>query len=101
MDSIRVSTEPDAIAVIPDGWTTYVANYRSDNVSVIDTQTNRVVGSISVGKGPSSIGITSDDKTAYVVNLVSNTISVIDTQTNQVVGRPIRVGKWPFAIAVH
>ncbi len=68
---------------------------------MIDTQTNRVVGSISVGKGPSSIGITSDDKTAYVVNLVSNTISVIDTQTNQVVGRPIRVGKWPFAIAVH
>ena len=41
---IRVGKEPYAITISPDGKTAYVANYGTDTVSVIDTQTNEVVG---------------------------------------------------------
>ena len=79
----------------------YVVNEGSDNVSVIDTQTNKVVGSsIVVGEWPDSIAITPDGKTAYVANGRSDSVSVIDTQTDQVVGSPISVGKDPSGIAI-
>ena len=79
----------------------YVVNFDSANVSVIDTQTNQVVGPpISVGSFPKAIAITPDGQSAYVVNSGSNNVSVIDTQTNQVVGSPISVGKEPSAIAI-
>ncbi len=79
----------------------YVANIESGTVSVIDTQTNQVVGSpIVLGKGVAAIAITPDGRRAYVANEESGTVSVIDTQTNQVVGAPITVGKIPAGIAI-
>jgi YVTN family beta-propeller protein len=79
----------------------YVANYGSDDVSVIDTQSDEVVGSpIAVGSEPEAIAITPDAKTAYVVNFGSDDVSVIDTETNQVIGSPIGVGSEPVAIAI-
>jgi YVTN family beta-propeller protein len=79
----------------------YVVNSRSDNVSVIDSRTNRPVGSpIPVGQSPRSIAITPDGRTAYVPNEGSSSVSVIDTQTSQLVGSPIRVGFDPEAIAI-
>ncbi len=79
----------------------YIANFESKSVSVIDTQTNQVIGApIGVGKEPIEIAVTPDGKTAYVVNLGSNNVSVVNTQTNQTVGAPIAVGKRPVAIAI-
>ncbi len=79
----------------------YVANYGSDDVSVIDTQSDEVVGApIAVGSEPEAIAISPDAKTAYVVNFGSDDVSVIDLQTNEVVGSPIEVGAEPVAIAI-
>ena len=48
---IEVGTEPNGIAITPDGKSAYVVNAGSGNVSVINTQTNQVVGPpIGVGK---------------------------------------------------
>ncbi|MFI5979270.1 hypothetical protein ACIBEA_00185 [Streptomyces sp. NPDC051555] len=38
----------------------YVANLRSDTVSVIDTRTDTVVDSVRVGDGPDSVAVTPD-----------------------------------------
>lgn len=79
----------------------YVVNQTDSNVSIIDTNSNTVVGNpIPVGFFPSAIAITPDEKFAYVTSILFNTVSVIDTSSNTVVGNPIPVGKNPQAIAI-
>jgi YVTN family beta-propeller protein len=45
------------LAVTPDGKKVYAANSLSNDVSVIDTATNRVVKNIEAGDGPWGIAI--------------------------------------------
>ena len=79
----------------------YVTNFGSENISVIDTQTNAVVGTpIKVGVEPELLAITPDGKTAYVVNWGSNNVSMVNTETNKVIGSPISVGVHPVSIAI-
>ncbi|MFI5775397.1 beta-propeller fold lactonase family protein [Streptomyces sp. NPDC051658] len=83
------------------GPNAYVANGVSNNVSVIDTTTNTVVGSpIPVGNNPAGVAITPNGQRAYVTNGGSNNVSVIDTATNTVVGSPIPVGNNPLDVAI-
>jgi YVTN family beta-propeller protein len=85
----------------------YVANQGSNNVSVIDTATNKVVTTIGVGFGPEAIAVTPDGNHAYVVGgggfgssgISSGTVSVIDTATNTVVAM-VPVGAIPRGVAV-
>ncbi|WP_285509660.1 IPT/TIG domain-containing protein, partial [Streptomyces sp. NBRC 13847] len=53
-------------------------------VSVIDTATNSVIGTIAVGQGPTGVAVSPDGTRAYTTNSDSNTVSVIDTATNTV-----------------
>ncbi|MGH6812854.1 MAG: YncE family protein, partial [Methylocella sp.] len=70
-------------------------------VSVIDTATNKVVGTpITVGILPKGVAVTPDGKHAYVTNGGSNTVSVIATASNTVVGTPITVGDEPLGVAI-
>ena len=79
----------------------YVTNQNSNNVSVIDTATNAVVGSpIPVGTSPEGVAITPNGAFAYVANQNSNSVSVINTATNAVVGSPIAVGNGPAGVAI-
>jgi YVTN family beta-propeller protein len=45
------------MAITPDGSKLYVANGRSDSVSVIDTATNKKIKDIAVGKKPWGVAI--------------------------------------------
>jgi YVTN family beta-propeller protein len=79
----------------------YVVNEGANSVSVINTETNQVVGApITVGVSPFAVAITPNGKTAYVANFDSASISVLDLQANQVVRTPITVGLEPAAIAI-
>src|SRR5262249_53043396 len=78
----------------------YVANYGTNNVSVIDVATNTVVAAVSVGSNPESVAITPDGIFAYVTNASTDrTVMAIDIPTNTVVAT-IGVGLNPFALAV-
>ena len=56
----------------PDGSRLYVANQSSEDVSVIDTQQDRVVETIEgVGTKPHGIAITADGKKVYVTQFLS------------------------------
>ena len=78
----------------------YISNAGSNSVSVIDTETNTVVGSpLTVGSQPAGVAVTPDGKYAYVTNNGSNTISIIDIATNTVIGS-ITLGGQPAGIAV-
>ncbi|WP_081077670.1 YncE family protein [Burkholderia stagnalis] len=76
----------------------YVANARSNTISVIDESTNVIATTIAVGAGPVSIAILPDGTRVYVANSISNNLSVIDTTSNTVVAT-IPVGLGPVSIA--
>ena len=56
--TITVVITPNGVAVTPDGGEVYVANEGSNNVSVITTETDTVVGSpIPIGIAPFAFGV--------------------------------------------
>jgi YVTN family beta-propeller protein len=57
----------------------YVTNLVTDNVSVIDINTNEVVKTITVGDGPRGIAYDAKYDRIYVENSISNTVSVLCT----------------------
>jgi gliding motility-associated-like protein len=77
----------------------YIANLSSNNVSVISTASNTLIGTIPVGLGPFSVSVSPDGSRAYVANSGSNTVSVINTATNTVIST-IDVGAAPLGLIV-
>jgi YVTN family beta-propeller protein len=82
--SIDVGKLPTRVAVSPDGHRIYVASFRSHSVSVINTETRRIVGRPIVVREPSGIAVSPDGRRLYVANYSSSTVSVVDTQTYKV-----------------
>jgi YVTN family beta-propeller protein len=84
--TIAVGTSPVDVAVTGvSGSRAYVSNYYDNTVSVIDTNTNTVIKTISVGASPYNLAASPDGTHVYVANQKANTVSVIDTNTNMVV----------------
>jgi len=80
----------------------YVTNEGSNNVSVINRQSGKVVATIMVGRKPRGIATSlgRERPKVYVANSGSNSISVIDPTTNKVENEiPIRFGREPEGIA--
>jgi YVTN family beta-propeller protein len=88
---------PLEIASSLDGRRLYVVCQDSDEVRVVDVQTNKVVGNIPVGHMPRGIALSSDGRQLYVTNAWSDTVSVIDTATLQVV-QTLSTGTEPSGI---
>ena len=87
LKEIMVGLHPNDIISDPAGKTVFVANANSDNISVIDSQSDMVFETISVrlgndenpyfGDSPNGLGITSDGKTLFVANGMDNAIALV------------------------
>ena len=97
--TIPVGSGPRVVTFSPDGTRAYVANFDSNNVSVIDTATNSVVTTIPVGTQPTGVVVTPDGTLAYVTNTADNTVSVINIATNSVVAT-LPVGLSPLVAGI-
>ncbi len=100
---IAVGTEPNGVALTPDGTRAYVANTVSGTVSVVSVNRGgraRVLTTIQVGTEPYGIISTPNGTRMYVTNKYSNNVSVIDTRTNRVSGTVGGVGIQPRGIAI-
>jgi YVTN family beta-propeller protein len=91
-------------AMNPNGSYAHVANYGSNNVSVIKTATNKVIATVNVGFQPLRLAVTPDGSYTYVTNYNGSvseeaSVSFIDTATNTVVAN-VGVGLGPDAIAI-
>jgi gliding motility-associated-like protein len=62
----------------------YILHPSTNQVSVMNMQSNSVVSIINVGRSPQLIAINASQTKAYVINAVDNSISVINTSTNAV-----------------
>ena len=96
---ITVGSEPDAIAITPDGSTAYVVNGGDNTVTPIDLATRHAEHAIGVGNAPDDVAITPDGKTAEVVNEGDNDVTPIDTTTNTA-GATIGANPDPWGIAI-
>lgn len=106
--TLSVGTEPYAVCVTPNGSKVYVANSRSNSITVIDTTNEKVIKTIPVGPEPRGLAITNngdgddDDETLYVTEFLSlplpgkvdgqddakaGYVDVISTGSDTVVGR--------------
>jgi YVTN family beta-propeller protein len=80
IQDITVGTNPTSVVVSTDSRRVYVANEGSNSVSVIDTATNKVVGTINFGSAPVALALareTADLFNLFVVNQGSNNVSVV------------------------
>src|SRR5438552_2100802 len=59
----------------------FVTNEKSDDVTVIDAATRKVVTTIPVGKRPRGVAVSPDGRRVYVTNSNSDSLSVIDTKS--------------------
>lgn len=75
---------PFAAVVSPDGNTIYVVHAGSDNLTVIDLNTNHAVTTIEVGSNPRGIAIAPDGSQLFINNTLDGTITVVNTSALEV-----------------
>ena len=98
MTQIAVGTDPDGVAISPDGSVAYVANSGSANVSVVDLATY-AVSSIPLGVAPRRVAFTPDGTAVYVTSAL-NVIVIDPTTRTPVATIPFTTSSQALAIAV-
>lgn len=92
--------EPSSATPNAAGTLVYVTNFGSTTISIINTATNTVTGTITGFNAPSDMVIAPNGTTAYVTNYGNATVSVVDLTNNIIIGAPIAVGVQPRALAI-
>jgi YVTN family beta-propeller protein len=77
IQTIDVGDLPRYIIFNPHNDDIYVSNQDSNDVSVIDSDTNTVIDTIAVGDGPRDILYNPNNSYVYIVNGYSDNVSVI------------------------
>jgi YVTN family beta-propeller protein len=93
LKEIVAGLHPNEIISDRQGKYVYITNSNSDNVSVINTQTDQIDETISVrlqpeinsffGDSPNGLCLSSDEKTLFVANGMDNAIAVIKLKERQ------------------
>lgn len=106
---IKVGLHPGEMVLSPDRQRLYVACANSDFISVINTETDQVIDSISVhiqkdvpfGSSPVALTISPDGKFLYVANGTENAICVIQTGSPAKVTGLIPTGWYPGSLLLN
>jgi YVTN family beta-propeller protein len=97
---IPVGKRPEAIDLSPDGKEVWTAHSQDGGVSVIDTDTKKVVATIpSLTKHSNRLKFTPDGKLVLISDAESSTVLVLDTKDRKVVQK-ITVGEAPLGIQI-
>jgi gliding motility-associated-like protein len=98
--TITVGVAPWDVVISPNGKQVYVT-CGNGTVTVVNTTTNTVSGSISLHSGsiPHSVCVSPDGSKLYVANSNSQSVSVVSLATNTVVS-DISVGSVPYGMCV-
>lgn len=104
---IPIGNQPNKLLLSPDQKLLYVANGNSDSVSVIDTNRNTVIQTISLsrpgdkykGSNPNSLALSPSGQTLYVTLGGENAVAVVNLRNGRVIGR-IPTGWYPNSVSV-
>jgi YVTN family beta-propeller protein len=97
--SITVGRYPWDVAVSQDGRRAYIVNFLENSVSIVESASDSVSGTVAVGTHPCRIALSADGARALVVNNRDDSVSVIDTATASVTST-IPVGRNPFDVTL-
>ncbi len=97
--TISVGSNPDSIAIAPNGQTAYVANYSDKTITPINTSTNHAEPVIALPGNPAAISVGPSGSTAYVATGLTDTVVPIYLATGTV-ETPVTVGSNAYALAV-
>lgn len=87
------------LAAPVSGATLYVTNTWTQSISIIDTDTFEVVGTIALGRGkPNRIAFHPDGRHAWVVYDKSRDLGIVDAETRRLLKR-VRIGGNPYNLA--
>ena len=94
---VPVDRHATSLGASPDGSRLYVSSRQSPSyldwhgsISVIDTDTYRVVDSIAVELAPDTVTVSRDGARLYATHYHKNSISIIDLETRAVTRRVLR-----------
>jgi YVTN family beta-propeller protein len=96
---LPAGSRPMKVRVALDGRRVYVSDGRAGTVSVLDSKTYSVLGTIKVGKRPWGLALSPDGKYLFSANGPSNDVSVVDLATNREVRR-IPAGEGPWGLTI-
>jgi YVTN family beta-propeller protein len=89
-----------AVATPAAATSLYITNTKSNTISIIDTRTLEVTGTIPLGAGkPNRVVFTPDGRTAWVVYDKSHDLGIVDAETRKLVKR-VKIGGNPYNLAV-
>ena len=80
----EVGSDPEQLAVLPDGSRLYASNEDAGTASVIDLKTGRTLATLVAGIEPEGVRTSPDGHWVYVTSETSNTVSVIDTKGDNI-----------------
>lgn len=83
---IPVDTTPYQMLLRPDGKYLFVTNWSSASVSVINTETNKVIRRLTVGSNPNDLKLSADGR-LFVACANDNAVYVIDSRKFNVIER--------------
>jgi YVTN family beta-propeller protein len=97
--SIATGDRAHVVTLTNDNRQAWVANIGDNTISIVDTTTFRILGTIAVGKGPTGLTFSRDGRFAYVSNQGDKTVEVIDTASHRVL-KAIPVGTNPHFLVL-
>jgi len=73
------------LSVTPDEKQLWLTTQTTNDVTIIDTSDNKIIGRVFVGRDPNWIAFTPDGALAVVSNTGTGDVSIIDVQQRKVV----------------
>jgi YVTN family beta-propeller protein len=96
---LDVGKTPVQLALKPDGGEIFVANFDSDSVSEVLTQTNEVAGTYTIGTHPVFGVVSADNGTLWESNFGADTVSAYSIDDGKLAS-VVQVGSGPDALAL-
>lgn len=91
-------TDPERMAVTPDGRRLYCSNEDASGASVVDLATGGMIATVRTGIEPEGVAVSPDGHWVYVTAESSNTVTIIAARTNRAV-KNLVVGARPRMVA--
>lgn len=93
----RVGSDPERLAVSPDGRQLWASNEDRAQVSGFDLKTGKLLGSFPAGVEPEGVAVSPDGKFVYVTGEASHTLAIIDAQQLKI-NKYLLVGNRPRVV---
>ncbi|MFY9556365.1 MAG: YncE family protein [Blastocatellia bacterium] len=87
------------VPVVRAATRVYVTNSKGDDLTIIDSATTKVIGSIKVGANPHGVVASPDRRTLYVSVEGTDELVAVDIRTNQIKWR-VKVGRAPNEVSI-